>query len=204
MKKELTPEQKERIRLYKIEYRKNNKDKIKLAESEYRKANKDAINKRLKEWKKANPDKTKEYNKNAEIRYKLWVENNKERLKQYNANYRRNKKANNPLFKFKCNIQTLIYNSLINSKNKKNLRTHEILGCDIEFFKSYIESQFENWMTWDNYGLYKKDTLNYGWDIDHIKPTASATNEQDIITLNHYTNLRPLCSHINRYVKKGN
>lgn len=33
-------------------------------------------------------------------------------------------------------------------------------------------------------------------------PLSSVTSEEDIIRLNHYTNLQPLCSYINRYIKK--
>jgi len=58
-------------------------------------------------------------------------------------------------------------------------------------------------MNWENRGLYNGE-LNYGWDIDHIKPLATATCETDIIKLNHYTNLKPLCSYTNRYIKKDN
>ena len=56
-------------------------------------------------------------------------------------------------------------------------------------------------MNWDNRGLYNGE-LNYGWDIDHIIPISSAKNENDIIRLNHYSNLQPLCSKINRDIKK--
>ena len=38
-------------------------------------------------------------------------------------------------------------------------------------------------MTWEN----RSD-----WHIDHIIPIASAITEEDVIRLNHYTNLRPL------------
>ena len=57
-------------------------------------------------------------------------------------------------------------------------------------------------MTWENKGLYNGE-LNYGWDIDHIIPLSSAETEEDIIRLNHYSNLQPLCSKINRDIKKG-
>lgn len=72
---------------------------------------------------------------------------------------------------------------------------------DIETFKLHLENQFESWMNWRNKGLYN-GTPNFGWDIDHIIPLSSAVNETDIIKLNHYTNLRPLCSYVNRYVKR--
>ena len=58
-------------------------------------------------------------------------------------------------------------------------------------------------MTWDNYGLYNGE-LNCGWDIDHIIPLSSVNTEDDIIKLNHYTNLQPLCSYTNRVIKKDN
>ena len=56
-------------------------------------------------------------------------------------------------------------------------------------------------MTWDNYGKYNGE-FNCGWDIDHIIPTMVAKTEEDLIKLNHYTNMQPLCSKINRDIKK--
>jgi hypothetical protein len=67
----------------------------------------------------------------------------------------------------------------------------------------YIESKFEDWMNWDNRGKFNGE-LNYGWDLDHIVPISSAVTEEDIIKLNHYTNFQPLCSYINRVIKKNN
>ena len=85
----------------------------------------------------------------------------------------------------------------------KNSKTEEILGCSFKDFKIYIESKFENWMNWKNRGLYN-GSLNYGWDIDHIIPLSTAKNEENLIKLNHYSNLQPLCSKINRDMKKNN
>ena len=56
-------------------------------------------------------------------------------------------------------------------------------------------------MTWENHGRFNSE-FNYGWDIDHITPLSSALTEDDVIKLNHYTNLQPLCSYINRYIKR--
>ena len=81
-------------------------------------------------------------------------------------------------------------------------KTEEILGCSFEEFKIYLESKFEPWMTWNNRGLYNSSKLNYGWDIDHKIPLASAETEEEIIKLNHYTNLQPLCSYTNRVIKR--
>jgi hypothetical protein len=83
----------------------------------------------------------------------------------------------------------------------KTTNPYEILGCSYEDFKTHIESKFESWMNWDNYGLCNNE-FNYGWDIDHIIPCASAITEEELLKLNHYSNLQPLCSHINRNLKR--
>jgi hypothetical protein len=66
-----------------------------------------------------------------------------------------------------------------------------LLGCTIPEFAEYIESQFEPWMTWDNWG----NTVD-SWQIDHIIPRiAIGLDLSDIataITVFHYTNQRPL------------
>ena len=87
---------------------------------------------------------------------------------------------------------------------RKKSRTHEILGCSFDEFKSHIESQWEDWMNWDNYGnpedgIYEP---NKTWDIDHAVAISSAITEEDVIRLNHHTNLQPLCSYDNRFIKK--
>ena len=56
-------------------------------------------------------------------------------------------------------------------------------------------------MNWNNYGIYNGEE-NYGWDLDHIIPLSSGKCEEDVIRLNHYTNIQPLCSYINRNVKR--
>ena len=105
------------------------------------------------------------------------------------------------LIKLKKRLRSSICNILKRKGYSKKNSTLNILGCNIEFFKKYLESKFELWMNWDNHGLYNGE-LNYGWDIDHIIPASSAKNEDDLIRLNHYNNLQPLCSKINRDIKK--
>jgi hypothetical protein len=91
--------------------------------------------------------------------------------------------------------------SFVNKGLRKNSKTSQILGCSFEEFKLYLESKFETWMSWENYGKYNGE-LNYGWDIDHIIPLSSVSNEEEILELNHFTNLQPLCSYTNRNIKR--
>ena len=72
-------------------------------------------------------------------------------------------------------------------------------------FKKYLESKFEPWMSWDNYGNWngQPKESKISWDIDHIIPVSTANSIDEIIKLNHHTNLQPLCSYKNRYVKRN-
>jgi hypothetical protein len=98
-------------------------------------------------------------------------------------------------------VRRLIKNSINRKKFTIKSKTYKILGCSYCELKIYLESKFEPWMNWDNYGKYNGE-LNYGWDIDHIVPLSSAKTEEEIIKLNHYTNLQPLCGYINRVIKR--
>jgi hypothetical protein len=72
-------------------------------------------------------------------------------------------------------------------KNIKSINTLQLLGCSVDFLKSYLEKQFKPGMSWKNYGY-------DGWHIDHIKPCASfdlAIPEEQRKCFN-YKNLQPL------------
>ena len=106
------------------------------------------------------------------------------------------------LFKLSTCIRSNILMSFKNNGYKKESKTEQILGCTFEEFKQHIEQQFEPWMTWNNYGKYNGKP-KYGWYIDHIIPVSSGTSIEDILFINRYTNLRPLCSYINRCIKRN-
>lgn len=135
---------------------------------------------------------TKEWLKN-------YVESNKDTIRKRTNNWYNEKRKNDPIFKFKMNFRRRLREVL---KIKSNT-TCEIIGCSYSEFIQYIESKFENWMSWENHGKYN-GTFNSGWDIDHIIPLSSAKTENEVINLNHYTNLQPLCSHKNRTIKRDN
>lgn len=136
-------------------------------------------------------------------RDKRYYEKNKSELRKKNNEYIKNRKKTDPLFKLMILIRGRIYQSFNNKGYSKNIKTENILGCTFEDFKLYIESKFEDWMNWSNYGKYNGE-LRHGWDLDHILPISLAKKEEDIVILNHYTNLQPLCSKINRDIKKDN
>lgn len=195
---------------YNKKYYLENKDRLNNESKEYSEKNKEAISSNKKEYYNKNKKEIAEkrrayYLKNKEkikIRKKLYRLNNK--LKVAKTKSKSQKKAlSTPIGKLKHNIRAAIRRSLIDSGYDKNYSSEKILGCTIEFFKQYIESQFEPWMNWENKGLYNGNE-NYGWDLDHILPLSSAKTEEDILKLNNYKNIQPLCSYINRDVKKDN
>lgn len=171
------------------EYYEENKEKFK----QYYKDNIESI----QEKRTLNRDKKNAYSKN---RYPLIKE---EKLK-YNKKYISERMKTDPIFKFKRSIRSIIYNAITKNGGEKLTRTEIILGCSFEEFRLYLESKFEPWMSWENYGNWNgiATEINISWDIDHIIPMATANNEFDIIKLNHYTNLQPLCSYTNRHIKK--
>ena len=192
----MTPEQKEARKLYMKKYRELNKEKTKAYMKEYTEVNKDGLKKKRKKYYEKNKcviaDKIKSYQKV-----------NKDKINKNKNIYRKNKRQTDELYNLKHCIRALITMSFNEKGLKKLSRTSDILGCSFEQFKQHIESKFESWMNWQNKGLYNGE-LNYGWDIDHIIPLSSAKTEEDVIKLNHYSNLRPLCSKVNRDIKRDN
>lgn len=179
--------QKRYMEMYSPEYYKNNKDKISEYGSEYRKNNKEKERSRHREY----------YLKNKEK-----INNYRERYKDRRSELHKEKMNSDPLYKLTHNVRTLIKQTF--KRYGKNSKTQEILGCSFDEFKNHIESQWEDWMCWGNYGnpedgIYEP---NKTWDIDHIVPSSTALTEEDVIRLNHYTNLQPLCSYTNRFIKK--
>jgi 5-methylcytosine-specific restriction endonuclease McrA len=199
----LNDEQKKARAEYQKAWREANKERLAEWHREYRKNNPDKNKTNTKAYRELHPDKAKESTK----KYKA---NNQDKVKAASLAYRGRKlelhnikKANDPVYNLKCTIRSSILKSFSRINAKKNNKTVEILGCSYEFLREHIESKFETWMTWDNKGLYNGE-LNYGWDVDHIIPLDTAVTEEDVIRLNHYTNLQPLCSKINRDIKKNN
>ena len=202
-------------------YRKSNIEKSHEDNKKWRENNKEYKKIKDKEYATLNSDKIKSNRRNRYVKNKetelatakIWRENNKEYKKQKDKEYsslnkdKRNNRHNERMktdnvYNLSHITRGLIQKSIRSGGYTKMSKTYEILGCSFEDFKLYLESKFEHWMSWENRGLYNGE-LNYGWDIDHIIPISSAKSEEEIIKLNHYTNLQPLCSYTNRYIKKN-
>jgi hypothetical protein len=147
----------------KKEFYKHNKNKYSKRAKQYYKKNQKKLSERQKEYRKNNPKKVLEKEKRS-------------KRKRYKTNIN---------FKTQILLRNRLYQSLVS--NIKSQSTMELLGCSIEYFKIYLESKFQDGMTWKNWSL-------NGWHIDHIRPVSSfdfSDPDQQKICF-HYTNLQPL------------
>lgn len=151
-------------------------------------------------------DKAKEYNdnyrkENTDKIYQLGVDyrdKNKDSIRENKRLYVSKRRAEDPMYKLRGNIRSLIKNTFLNKGLKKAKKTEEILGCTIEFFIDYLSAQFTEEMSLENHGSCKYVTCTRYWELDHIYPVSKATSEEHLIQLNHYTNFRPLWYEDNR------
>jgi hypothetical protein len=195
-------------------YYQKNKDKVYKKQKEYYSKNKHLITKRIRDGYNGNANilnKKREYReKNAEriscyqkkyrqdnfIRIsflmKRYVEKNRYELSRKKLEYIKIKCKSDHIFSLKRRIRRLITISISNKGYSKKSKTCEILGCDYKTLIFHLESTFTEGMSWD-----VRDKLH----IDHIVPMASAKTEEDVIRLNHYTNLQMLWAADN--IKKG-
>jgi hypothetical protein len=170
-------------------YRQDNKESIKSKNAEYYQKNKEKVKEKTKTWAKNNPEATK----NSKKKYS---DKNKKKIQIKNYEWEKNKRATDPQYKIMRNLRSLIgqsFSRILNGKLKRSKKSETLLDCNFEFFFSYISSQFTEGMSFNNYGE---------WELDHIKPIASAKNLKDVEDLNHYTNFRPLWRNNNRVKSK--
>lgn len=139
-----------KIKNYMIEY--NSKPKVKARMVKYRQDNKKVLREKEREWRKKNPEKAKA------------IANRKSAVQR--------KKSLN---RVRYNISRAVNIALKRSESSKageSVIKH--LSYSLKDLKSHLESQFEDWMNWNNYGSYRlsvwddNDKSTWTWQIDHI------------------------------------
>jgi hypothetical protein len=158
-------------------YNKKNKEKIKAYRKKYYEKNKEKMKENAARWHKNNPEKVKEKNRRG--------------VKKWNEKH-----------SFKSRIIGLIKQSLYRKGFSSNLKwdkiESDILGCNYDFLQNYLNETFKK-----NYNIDIKNAIEK-IHIDHIKPISSAETMDEILKLNHYTNLQYLYAsdNISKYNKK--
>jgi hypothetical protein len=170
------------------------KCKINQLASEFHKYKK-GLHPRCKSCRKI--DKKMDYENNKDkylLRANVWAKNNRAKSNSIKYRYKIKKLKTDPVCKITYNLRRRLL-SAIKEENKSE-STFKLLGCSAKKLKEYLEDQFTEGMTWENYGY-------YGWHIDHIKPCASfdlSDPAQQKLCF-HYSNLQPLWAKDN--FKKG-
>ena len=136
--------------------------------------------------------------------------NNKEKIIAKNKEYIKNRRHDNIIFKLHESVSKRINVAL--KRNKKFPSVIQHLSYTIEQLKIHLESLFEPWMNWNNWGQYRvenwndKDPSTWTWQIDHIIPVSklkySSFDDPNFLKVWDLQNLRPLASKLN--IKKGN
>lgn len=176
-------------------YKEANKEKVRKMDKDYYSKNQDKIKERARVWynnnKERHQSRAKAYYAEKYVDIKqtqsLWNGRNAEKIKQYMRDYHKQRAQTDMNFRIRRNIRARFKHCV------KDHHTFEYLGCDLDFFKSWIEYQFPSdpCLSWDNYGEY--------WQYDHVVPCASFdfTQEDHIKECFHWSNIRPLNKHEN-------
>lgn len=183
--------------------RKDNPEKAKAQRARWRKNNLERERAQSAKWRKNNPEKARSANaawrrdnpEKHRANYVRWRKCNLGKARLGRTRYVKGRRAVDIDFRIKLNITSAMYRAL--NGNDKSDHTIELLGCSIEYLRHYLEDQFVEGMTWDNYG-------RNGWHIDHIIPLSyfDFTDPEQQKRAWHYTNLRPLWAIDN--MQKGN
>jgi len=114
---------------------------------------------------------------------KKYKESEKGKAKR-KANHK-NRYHNDPVYKLQCNLRSGFCDWI--KGNTKTCKTEEYVCCTYNELLDYLESQFEEGMTWENQGE---------WHIDHFKAQSrfDPTIEEEAYMCWHYTNLQPMWS----------
>ena len=142
---------------YLKKYRQDNKEKIKEADKKYRQKNKEKKKEADKKYRQENKEEIKEYQK------KYRQENKEKRNEHQKERYH-----TDPCYKLRDIVRKLINHALKGGKGGQSFLPY--VDWTIPVLKEHLESQFEDWMTWDNHGVLHPTEKR--WQIDHIKPQS--------------------------------
>lgn len=141
-------------------YKETHREKVNQKASEWRKNNRDRINKRVRAWRKFHL---------KEMREKDGIRRSSPREKLHRA------------------VSSGVRQSLKDG-SKSRQRWEILVGYTLDELNKHLERQFDNKMTWDNYGSY--------WHIDHIIPVSAhnfkCSDDFDFKRAWDLKNLRPL------------
>lgn len=171
-----------------------NKDKCSERYKKYYQENKDKFAERAKEYYKKNRDRLieRQTKRNKEESTKEWAKEYHKRYAKKNRQKINDKQTtrrnSSTLTKLENRIRCAICTAFRRHKTIKTNRVGSMLGCSIH----------------DLLTLWGIEKIPIGFHIDHICPCAQAQTEEELIKLQHYSNLRliPAEDNLNKSDKK--
>lgn len=164
---------------YKKQWYQKNKERLLKKQKEYNEVNKDKVTDYQSEYRDSHRSEM------AAVRKEYYIKNKDQILKK---NQKRDlaRRRVDPAYKLRKNCSTMIWQAL--QEKKGGLSILKFLPYSMEALKSHLESQFDEKMTWENYGSY--------WHIDHIIPQSklpyTSMQDENFLKCWSLNNLRPL------------
>ena len=114
-------------------------------------------------------------------------------LKEQKVEWCKNERETNMNYRIKKSLAARLRNVL-----NKNDTTMNYIGCNIQYFREWLEYNFTAEMNWDNYGKF--------WSIDHIIPVCKfdLTNETQKFQCWNWSNMMPVTIKYNSSKKNIN
>jgi hypothetical protein len=145
-------------------YNKKNKSSQRLYKKKYRNENKKYIQEYAKSYRELNREKIRGYKNNKK--------NKEKRNKQLKQRFK-----TDPVFKLRHYVASSIRDAMRRKNAYKNGQSSiKYLSYSIKELYGHLESKFEPWMNWKNWGVYNpklwddNDQSTWKWQLDHIIP----------------------------------
>ena len=178
------------------------RERCKIQQREYRITHKVELKERRDKDIERRRARSRVYYRNNKNVVQEYRKRNAHKSRIYQNNYRRNKLKNNISFRIRICVSNNIRDYLVKHKLSKNGNSClKYLPYTMEELKLYLESHFEFWMNWDNWGQYRvkewddNDPSTWKWQIDHIIPHSffdySSMEDEAFLKCWALENLRP-------------
>jgi hypothetical protein len=178
---------------YMKRYNNNRRDQLRDYKKKRYIENREVVKARSAEYRSKHPAKVK-------LAHQRWVSNNREKLRESQRIYaarvalprRKLRYKLDPQHRIAACCRTRIAVTLKAAGQNKSERTKELLGCDLKFFKEFVEHQFIDGMTWNNWGAL--------WELDHVIPIShfNLVEKPERLKAFNYTNCKPVLKSYNR------
>ena len=110
---------------------------------------------------------------------KRWETAHKKEIREYFRNYNKKRLAEDPLYYARIRVADLVRKHFLSKNHRKNTKTATLLGCTFEELLAHLGPRPE------------------GSHLDHTCPCAQAQNEEELLKLQHFSNLRWLSAEEN-------